>query len=134
MAVPVPHITSTHARHFRDEGFLLVEGALPPNDLEILRGECERFVDERDREMTHLGVDTLDLCHRGRRYFVHAYGKSPAVERFLFSDLMGQRARAARGDSVYRRNEQVVLMAAERGRAFGGHKLSGFSPYRHPQY
>ena len=134
MAVPVPHITSTHARRFRDEGFLLVEGALPANDLEILRGECQRFVDERDREMTHLGVDTLDLCHRGRRYFVHAYGKSPAVERFLFSDLMAQSAQAALGDSVYLCNEQFVVKAAERGMAFGWHQDSGFIPYPHPPY
>ena len=134
MAVPVPHITSTHARRFRDEGFFLVEGALPPNDLEILRGECQRFVDERDREMTHLGVDTLDLCHRGRRYFVHAYGKSPAVERFLFSDLMAQSAQAALGDSVYLCNEQFVVKAAERGMAFGWHQDSGFIPYPHPPY
>jgi hypothetical protein len=37
--------------------------------------------------MIRLGVDTLDLCHRGRRYFVHAVRQSAAVRRFLFSDL-----------------------------------------------
>lgn len=59
----------------------------PPTDLETLRGECQRFVDERDHEVTRLGVDRLDLCHRGRRDFVHAYDKSPAVERFLLARL-----------------------------------------------
>jgi hypothetical protein len=94
MAVSVPRITSAHVHRFRDEGYFVVEDAVPPTDLDTLRGECQRFVDERDREMTRLGVDTLDLCHRGRRYFVHAYDKSPAVTRFLFSDLMAHTARA----------------------------------------
>jgi hypothetical protein len=134
MAVSAPRITSAHARRFRDEGFFVIEGAMSPKDLETLRGECQRFVDERDREMTRLGVDTLDLCHRGRRYFVHAYGKSPAVERFLFSDLMAQSAQAALGDTVYLFNEQYVVKAAERGMKFGWHQDSGFTPYPHPPY
>jgi ectoine hydroxylase-related dioxygenase (phytanoyl-CoA dioxygenase family) len=134
MAVPVPRITSAHARRFRDEGYFVVEDAVPPTDLDTLRGECQRFVDERDREMTRLGVDTLDLCHRGRRYFVHAYDKSPAVTRFLVSDLMAHTARAALGDTAYLFNEQYVVKAAERGMTFGWHQDSGFIPYPHPPY
>jgi ectoine hydroxylase-related dioxygenase (phytanoyl-CoA dioxygenase family) len=134
MAVSVPRITTAHARRFRDEGYFVVEDALPPTDLATLRAECQRFVDERDREMTRLGVDTLDLCHRGRRYFVHAYGKSPAVQRFLFSGLMARAAQAALGDTVYLFNEQYVVKAAERGLAFGWHQDSGFIPYPHPPY
>ena len=134
MAISAPRITSAHARSFRDEGFFVVDDAIAPTDLETLRGECQRFVDERDWEMTRLGVDTLDLCHRGRRYFVHAYGKSPAVERLLFSDLMAQSAQAALGDTVYLFNEQYVVKAAERGMRFGWHQDSGFVPYPHPSY
>jgi hypothetical protein len=69
--------------------------------------------------MDRLGVDTIDLGHRGRRYFVHAWGKSPAVERFLVSDLMLEIAQAALGDTIYLFNEQYVLKAAERGMKFG---------------
>jgi ectoine hydroxylase-related dioxygenase (phytanoyl-CoA dioxygenase family) len=134
MAVSAPRITTAQARRFRDEGYFVVEDALPPTDLEALRGECQRFVDERDHEMTRLGVDTLDLCHRGRRYFVHAYDESPAVRRFLFSDLMARTAQAALGDTVYLFNEQYVVKAAEHGMAFGWHQDSGFIPYPHPPY
>jgi ectoine hydroxylase-related dioxygenase (phytanoyl-CoA dioxygenase family) len=135
MAVSVPRITMAKARrHFRDEGYFVVEDAVPPADLETLRGECQRFVDERDHEMTRLGVDTLDLCHRGRRYFVHAYDKSPAVKGFLFSDLMAHTARAALGHTAYLFNEQYVVKAAERGMTFGWHQDSGFIPYPHPPY
>jgi hypothetical protein len=112
MAVSTPRVTFAHARQFREEGFFVLNGIVPPGDLDALRGECQRFVDERDREMDRLGVDKLDLDHRGSRYFVHAYGKSPAVERFLSSDLMAQIARAALGDTVYLFNEQTRRQGA----------------------
>jgi ectoine hydroxylase-related dioxygenase (phytanoyl-CoA dioxygenase family) len=134
MAVSIPRFTPENVAQFRDEGFLVLESVLPGSELEALRGECRRFVDERDREMDRLGVDRLDLDHRGSRYFVHAYGKSPAVERFLFSELMAQIAKAALGDTVYLFNEQYVIKAAERGMKFGWHQDSGFIPYAHRPY
>jgi ectoine hydroxylase-related dioxygenase (phytanoyl-CoA dioxygenase family) len=134
MAVSAPRVTFEQARQFREEGYFVLNGIVPPDDLDALRGECQRFVDERDLEMDRLGVDKLDLDHRGSRYFVHAYGKSPAVERFLSSDLMAQIARAALGDSVYLFNEQYVVKAAEQGMKFGWHQDSGFIDYAHRPY
>jgi ectoine hydroxylase-related dioxygenase (phytanoyl-CoA dioxygenase family) len=134
MAVSVPRITTAHTHRFRDEGYFIVEDALAPSDLETLRDECQRFIDERDQEMTRLGVDSLDLCHRGRRYFVHAYADSQAVRRLLSSDLMLQAARAALGDTIYLFNEQYVVKAAERGMSFGWHQDSGYIPYPHRPY
>jgi ectoine hydroxylase-related dioxygenase (phytanoyl-CoA dioxygenase family) len=134
VAVSALRPTSEHARRFREEGFFVLEGAVPQDDLDTLRGECQRFIDERDREMDRLGVDTLDLDHRGSRYFVHAYGKSPAVERFLSSDLMVEIAQAALGDTVYLFNEQYVVKAAEQGMKFSWHQDSGFIEYPHRPY
>jgi ectoine hydroxylase-related dioxygenase (phytanoyl-CoA dioxygenase family) len=134
MAVSTLRVTSEHARQFREEGFFVLEDAVRPGDLDTLRGECQRFIDERDREMDRLGVDTLDLDHRGSRYFVHAYGKSPVVERFLSSDLMVQIAQAALGDTVYLFNEQYVVKAAEQGMAFSWHQDSGFIDHPHRPY
>ncbi len=123
-----------HTRQFREEGFFVLSGILPPGDLDTLRGECQRAIDEREREMDRLGVDKLDLDHRGSRYFLHAYGKSRAVERFQFSDLMAQIARAALGDTVYLFNEQYVVKAAEQGMRFSWHQDSGFIDYAHRPY
>jgi ectoine hydroxylase-related dioxygenase (phytanoyl-CoA dioxygenase family) len=134
VTVAVPHIEPEHVAQFRDEGFFVVESVLPPSELEALRYECGRLVAERDREMDRLGVDRIDLDHRGSRYFIHAYGKSTAVERFLFSGLMARIARAALGDDVYLFNEQYVVKAAERGMKFGWHQDSGFIPYAHRHY
>jgi ectoine hydroxylase-related dioxygenase (phytanoyl-CoA dioxygenase family) len=134
MAVSVPPVTPEQARQFREEGFFVLERVVPERDLVTLRDECRRFIDESDREMDRLGVDKLDLDHRGRRYFVHAYGKSPAVQRFLSSELMAQIARAALGDDVYLFNEQYVVKGAERGMKFSWHQDSGFIDYAHPPY
>jgi ectoine hydroxylase-related dioxygenase (phytanoyl-CoA dioxygenase family) len=134
MAVSAAAITPEQARQFRDEGFFLLERVVPTSDLEVLRGECQRLIDERDREMDRLGVDKLDLDHRGSRYFVHAYSQSPAIQRFLFSDLMADIARAALGETVYLFNEQYVVKAAERGMKFGWHQDSGFIGYAHRPY
>src|SRR4051795_9628460 len=123
-----------YAQSFRDEGFFVLERAVPERDLELLRGECQRFIDERDREMDSLGVDTIDLDHRGSRYFVHAYGKSPIVERFLRSELMTEIATTLLGEPAYLFNEQYVVKAAERGMKFGWHQDGGFIPYEHPPY
>jgi ectoine hydroxylase-related dioxygenase (phytanoyl-CoA dioxygenase family) len=134
MAVAFPRVAPEQARRFRDEGFFVLENVLAPRDLELLRSECQRFIDDRDREMDRLGVDQLDLDHRGSRYFVHAYGKSAAIERFLRSDFIVEIARAALGDTVYLFNEQYVVKAAERGMKFSWHQDSGFVEYEHPPY
>ena len=134
MAVSASPVTSEQARQFQEEGFFVLRGIVSPGDLDMLRGECQRAIAEREREMDRLGVDKLDLDHRGSRYFLHAYGNSPAVERFLSSELMVQIAQAALGDSVYLFNEQYVVKAAEHGMRFSWHQDSGFIDYAHRPY
>jgi ectoine hydroxylase-related dioxygenase (phytanoyl-CoA dioxygenase family) len=134
MTLSTPTVTPAQVRRFHEDGWFVVPSALAPTELETLRSECHRLVAERDAEMTRLGVDTLDLCHRGRRYFLHAYRTSPAVRQFLRSDLMVGIARAVLGDDVYLFNEQYVIKAAERGMPFAWHQDSGFIPYAHRPY
>jgi ectoine hydroxylase-related dioxygenase (phytanoyl-CoA dioxygenase family) len=134
MSVSATPVSSTHRRRFDEDGFFVLERALSTEDLEMLRAECERLVTEREREMERLGVDTIDLDHRGSRYFLHAYGRSPAVEGFIRSELMVEAARAALGDSVYLFNEQFVVKAAETGMTFSWHQDSGFIDYAHRPY
>ena len=134
MTVSALRITSEHGHQFRAEGFFVLNRTVPPGDLDTLRSECQRFIDQRNREMDSLGVDKLDLDRRGSRYFVHAYGMSPAVERFLSSNLMVQIAQAVLGDTVYLFNEQYVVKAAEQGMPFSWHQDSGFIDYPHRAY
>ncbi|HEX9352539.1 MAG TPA: hypothetical protein VF933_01790 [Streptosporangiaceae bacterium] len=93
MTTALPPLTAEHVQRFHEEGFFVLEDVLGSHDLQSLRADCQRFVDLRDAEMDRLGVDRLQLDHRGRRYFVHAYGHSQAAQEFLFSDLMATIAR-----------------------------------------
>jgi ectoine hydroxylase-related dioxygenase (phytanoyl-CoA dioxygenase family) len=127
-------MTAEHAQRYLDEGYVVVDDVIGPSDLAILRSECRRLVQERDNEMSRLGVDSLDLCHRGRRYFLHAYESSPAVRAFLLSNPLASIARNALGDTVYLFNEQFVVKAAEQGMGFGWHQDSGYIPYEHLPY
>ena len=134
MTPPSTILTPAHGQSFREEGYFVLERALLSADLGMLQAECQRFVDEREDEMDRLGVDTIDLDHRGRRYFVHGYDRSVVLRRFLASDLMVEIARAALGDTVYLFNEQFVVKGAERGLRFGWHQDSGFIEYPHAPY
>jgi ectoine hydroxylase-related dioxygenase (phytanoyl-CoA dioxygenase family) len=127
-------VTAEHVASFRDQGFCVLEAALDTHDLQTLRDECQRFLDDRDAEMDRRGVDVLDLDHRGRRYFVHAYDGSAAIRGFLAGDLMVTVASALLGDTVHLFNEQYVVKAAERGMRFGWHQDSGFVGYPHRPY
>ena len=134
MSAAIAQITPDHARRFASDGFFILERAVPEPDLELLRSECDRLVEARDEEMRRLGTDTLDLDHRGRRYFLHAYDSSTEIRRFLFSELMTAVARTALGETAFLFNEQYVVKAAERGLRFSWHQDSGFIPYAHRPY
>ena len=63
-------ITDAEESQFKEEGYFILDGVIPENHLELLRGECQAFVDRADRQMDEEGTDTLGLNHRNRRYFV----------------------------------------------------------------
>jgi ectoine hydroxylase-related dioxygenase (phytanoyl-CoA dioxygenase family) len=127
-------VSAEHLRCFQEDGFCVLDGVLPPQDLQTLRSECQRFIAAREAEMDRLGMDVLDLDHRGRRYFVHAYAQSESVRHFLAGDFMAGISGAILGDDVYLFNEQYVVKAAERGMQFGWHQDSGFIDYPHTPY
>ena len=121
------------ARYERD-GFVIFDRFVAADTIDELRAECADAIADRDAEMTRLGVDRLDLCHRGRRYFLHSHHRSEPVRRFVASAAMVGLARGLLGDRVYLFNEQFVYKAAEQGLGFGWHQDSGYIPYSHRPY
>ena len=79
---------------------------VPPDDLDTLRGECQRFTDARDREMDRLGVDIRSTMARQPLLRPRTAG-AQAVERFLSSDLRRKSPRRRSVDTVYLFNEQT---------------------------
>lgn len=134
MTAVMPPVTAWHLDRFHEEGFFVLESVIQPHDLQSLREDCQRLIGGRDAEMDRLGVDRLQLDHRGRRYFVPAYDRSRAAREFLFSPVMTAIARAALGESACLFSEQYVVKAAERGMTFSWHQDSGFIGYPHRPY
>jgi ectoine hydroxylase-related dioxygenase (phytanoyl-CoA dioxygenase family) len=128
-------ITARGREQFRHDGFFVLPSVMSEADLGAVRDECQRFIDERDREMDAAGTDRLGLDQRGRRYFVNNCSiGSQALQRFVFGELMAEICRATIGDNVYLFNDQYVVKGAETGTKFGWHQDSGYIGYPHPPY
>jgi len=120
-------VTPEQIQQYHQQGFCVLEGAIPQDHLDGLRSECGRFIEMIHAEMDAQGSDTLGISHRNRRYFVsRRYTESEIVARFLFSELMGTITTALLGSNVYLFHEQYVVKAAEQGMKFAWHQDSGY--------
>lgn len=111
-------ITRDHIQSFQDEGYVLAERVITQPTVELLRGECERFMYEMDREFEAEGVEQKGLSKRGNRCFVSQWYKRPAstiLRDFLFSDLMRDICEATIGNTAYLFHEQFVVKGPEQG-------------------
>ena len=127
-------ITEAQIKQYHDEGYFILERAIPEHHLEMLRAECARYIKLIEDEMDRQGKDVIGLNHRNSRYFIsNRYKESPHLADFIFSDLMAEICRATLGETAYLFHEQFVVKAAERGMKFGWHQDSGYvtSALRH---
>ena len=112
---------------FASEGFAVFKNVVSREMLEVLREQCSVFIAREDARMDALGVDTLGITHRGRRYFANRCQRTqPALRQFLFSDLMAGICRATLGDDAYFFFDQFVVKGADGGLPFGWHQDSGY--------
>ena len=122
-----------NVKQFRDEGYMIIESAIPQDMLVMLREECSYFLGYMDAEMDAAGKDSIHLSHRGKRYFIsNRYRLSQRMWRFLFSPMMARIAQSALGPDVYLFYEQWVIKGAEQGMHFGWHQDSGYVKFRDP--
>jgi ectoine hydroxylase-related dioxygenase (phytanoyl-CoA dioxygenase family) len=128
-------ITNEMRRQFAEDGFFVLPSAISAVDLASLRDECQRFIDEKDREMDAVGTDVLGLDQRGKRYFVNDCSpRSPRLQELVFGDLMAEICRATLGDDVFLFNDQYVVKGPDGGTTFSWHQDSGYVGYPHPPY
>jgi ectoine hydroxylase-related dioxygenase (phytanoyl-CoA dioxygenase family) len=103
-------ITDDHIRAYRDHGWFVLEDALDTGSLEVLRRECQRFMDERDAEMDAAGTDVIGLDRRGQRYFVNDCStRSDALRQLLLGEAMRKVCLATVGEDAYLFNDQFVV-------------------------
>jgi ectoine hydroxylase-related dioxygenase (phytanoyl-CoA dioxygenase family) len=133
--MPSVTITAAQKRQYQDEGYFILERAIPANHLEILRGEAQKFIDKIHAEMDHEGKDVLGINHRNKRYFIsNRYKESPRLNEVLFSNLMADICRATIGPDAFLFYEQYVIKAAEVGMKFAWHQDSGYVGHQHKRY
>jgi ectoine hydroxylase-related dioxygenase (phytanoyl-CoA dioxygenase family) len=123
-------VTDEQKQQFMDEGYFILESVIPEHHLELLRSQCQAFIDKKDAQMDALGTDVQGINHRNKRYFVsNCFKDEPKLRDFLFSDLMADICQATLGDDAYLFWEQYVVKGAEAGMKFSWHQDSGYVGY-----
>ena len=131
-----PIVTEQQREQYAQEGYFILEGAIPQEQVAVLRDECAFLVREQEAEMDKAGTDVLNLSRRNSRYFVFLPFKNrPALGKFIFSDLMAEICRATIGDSAELFWEQFVVKGTDRkGAEFPWHQDSGYVDRAHRPY
>jgi ectoine hydroxylase-related dioxygenase (phytanoyl-CoA dioxygenase family) len=120
-------VTDQQRQQFREEGFFVLESAIPAHPLDILRDELDTGIRRIDARMDAAGTDVEGLNHRGKRYFIgNVHTSQPRIREFLYSDVMAEVCRATLGDDVWHFFNQYVLKFAEVGMKFEWHQDSGY--------
>jgi ectoine hydroxylase-related dioxygenase (phytanoyl-CoA dioxygenase family) len=118
---------ASQKEHFAAEGYAVFEGVLTGSMLAMLREQCSQFIAREDARMDALGVDSIGISHRGRRYFANQCQRTqPALRHMLFSPIMIDICRATLGDDAYFFFDQFVVKGTEGGLPFGWHQDSGY--------
>lgn len=126
-------ITDQQRALYKEEGYMILPGVIPPDMLAMLREECSYYLGYYDSIMDSKGVQTENISHRGKRYFINnRYRLSNRLWKFVFSDLMAEVARATVGDEAYLFHEQWVVKGAEQGMKFAWHQDSGYVKWYNP--
>lgn len=130
-----PILSDAQKAQFETDGFCVLENVISPEHLQMLRDECQQYIDKIDAEMDAEGVTVKGLNHKGSRYFLAEKSKNnPRLRQFLFSPLMAQICRETIGDDAYLFLDQYVVKAAEKGMAFSWHQDGGYIGYDHKPY
>jgi hypothetical protein len=128
-------ITERHRQQFVDEGYFIIERAILPEHLQLLRDACDHLIGVMHAEMDRLGTDHIHISHRGKRYHIaKQYHQAPGLEEYVFGDLMAQVCQATIGDTAYLFYDQYVVKAAEQGIKFSWHQDSGYLGFFHRPY
>jgi ectoine hydroxylase-related dioxygenase (phytanoyl-CoA dioxygenase family) len=128
-------VTDEQKKQFRERGYFILERVIPDEHLELLRGECQHFINRIHDEMDAKRSDVLGINHRNKRYFINAvYKERQQIGDFIFSELMAEICRSTLGPDAYLFWDQYVVKGAEVGMKFGWHQDSGYVGHPHRPY
>ena len=119
VAAPTVTVSDEQKKLYREEGYCILERAIPPEQLEMLRSECQHYIDVINAELDAEGVTVKGINHRDKRYFIARRHKdSEKLRGFLFGDLMADVVRSTVGPEAYLFVDQFVVKMAEVGMKF----------------
>ena len=73
-------ITKKQQIQFREEGYFILERAVPDKHLKILREVCDYLIEAMHAEMDRLGTDHIHISHRHKRYHIaKQYDRAPRL-------------------------------------------------------
>jgi ectoine hydroxylase-related dioxygenase (phytanoyl-CoA dioxygenase family) len=128
-------VTPEQVKQFHEEGYFILEKVIADEVLEAVREECNRFIEEKDREMDEKGVDHLGITHKGKRYFIaYTRQKSRIMHDFIFGPIYADICRSVIGSDATLFLDQFVVKAGEKGLPFSWHQDSGYLPFDHAPY
>jgi ectoine hydroxylase-related dioxygenase (phytanoyl-CoA dioxygenase family) len=128
-------VTADLLDQYRNEGYFVLERAVGPDDLALLRAGAQFSMDRLDARMDAAGVDRLGINARGKRYFSEmVYQDRPELRAFAFGEVMADICRAVLGETAYLFWEQYVIKAADPDTAFAWHQDSGYVHENHEPY
>ncbi|MBA3529124.1 MAG: phytanoyl-CoA dioxygenase family protein [Propionibacteriaceae bacterium] len=128
-------VTPEMLEQYRNEGYFVLEGAMTPDQLELLRGGAQYSMDRLDARMEVAGVDRLGINARGRRYFSNmVYHERPELRSFIYGSTMAAICRAVLGSEAYLFYEQYVIKAGDPDTTFAWHQDSGYVHEDHQPY
>jgi ectoine hydroxylase-related dioxygenase (phytanoyl-CoA dioxygenase family) len=120
-------VFEAQSEQFATQGYAVFDRVLEGPLLEMMREQCGQFVAREDARMDELGVDTIGISHRGRRYFANECQRAqPDLRAMLFSQVMADICRATLGPDAYFFFDQFVVKGPEGGLPFSWHQDSGY--------
>ncbi len=130
-----PLISDEQKQQFRDEGYFVLERCVPEEHVQLLRDNCQSFIEAADARMIAQGVERIGLDALGKRYFVsRCYEQRPGLGQFIFSELMAEVCRATIGDEANLFWDQYVVKGTDKDSSFSWHQDSGFVHMECPMY
>ncbi|MBE7466069.1 MAG: phytanoyl-CoA dioxygenase family protein [Planctomycetes bacterium] len=128
-------VTPDHARQYREQGWFLLERAVPEEHVAMLREECALSIEHMNRRIDGKDPTVCELNHRDRRYFIPYRSRERAAMRdYIFSPLLADVCRATVGGEACLSLEQFVVKGGGGGMKFGWHQDAGYIKHDNPDF
>jgi ectoine hydroxylase-related dioxygenase (phytanoyl-CoA dioxygenase family) len=128
-------IDSRQRAEYRDRGYFILENVISPDDLAVLRAECDAAIVRTDARMDASGKEVDGISVRKGKYFINFVSQeTERLDRFLYGDLMEEICRATIGDDAFLFYDQFVVKGTDASSSFAWHQDSGYVGYDHRPY